>query len=169
MTRDRNDERPRLTRADEMDEVFGRANPNPDRVGCPPRDVLVALARRQRPIEDPAYDHLSKCSPCYLEVRELQEAHAVARRTRVVAWAAAAALLLATASIAWFVAGRMRTGPPQETELATQLDLRPYAGKRGGAEQTARSPLALPRSRVLLTLLLPVGSEPGRYEVQLLD
>src|SRR3954453_23255294 len=119
MSRDRNNELPRLKRADEIDQVFGRANPNPDRVGCPPHDVLVALARRQRPIEDPAYDHLSKCSPCYVEVRALQATLAVARRTRVVAWAAAAALFLATAGIVWFVAARTRTGPPQQTELAT--------------------------------------------------
>src|SRR4051812_48047220 len=106
MASDKNDELPRLQRPDEIDQVFGRANPNPDRVGCPARDVLVALARRQRPVADPAYDHLSRCSPCYLEVRGLQEAHAVTRRRRMLTWAAAAALLLATATIAWFVVAR---------------------------------------------------------------
>ena len=30
-------------------------------------------------------------------------------------------------------------------------------------------PLLLPRGRVILTMLLPVGSEPGLYEVQVLD
>jgi hypothetical protein len=49
----------------DIDEVFSRANPNPDRIGCPPRDTLVRLARRQQPIGDPAYEHLAKCSPCY--------------------------------------------------------------------------------------------------------
>jgi hypothetical protein len=47
----------------EMDLLFGRAHPNPAREGCPPRDLLVSLSRRELPIGDPAYDHLSKCSP----------------------------------------------------------------------------------------------------------
>ena len=57
---------------DELDEVLGRANPNPDRMGCPPRETLIALARRAQPIGDPAYEHLLKCSPCYREFRSLQ-------------------------------------------------------------------------------------------------
>src|SRR5262249_62268433 len=60
----------------EIDLVLGNANPNPSRVGCPPRDALIALARRNRPIDDPAYDHLIKCSPCYREVRALQQSFA---------------------------------------------------------------------------------------------
>ena len=58
----------------EMDLVLGGANPNPRRVGCPPRRLLIELARRDRSISDPWYDHLSECSPCYREVRALQQA-----------------------------------------------------------------------------------------------
>ena len=36
----RDDALPRLKPHDEVDELFGRANPNPDRIGCPPREVL---------------------------------------------------------------------------------------------------------------------------------
>ena len=60
-------------RDDLLDEVFGTANPNPDRVGCPSRDVLTELATRQRAIGDPAYVHLTRCSPCYREFREIQK------------------------------------------------------------------------------------------------
>jgi hypothetical protein len=74
---------PQISYPNEIDVVFGLANPNPDRVGCPSRDALVALSRRERPIGDPAYDHLIRCSPCYLDVRELQEADARERRRRV--------------------------------------------------------------------------------------
>jgi hypothetical protein len=35
---------------------------------------LIELARRDRSIFDPWYDHLSECSPCYREVRALQQA-----------------------------------------------------------------------------------------------
>ena len=168
MSSQRRDELPRLKRPDEIDDVFGRANPNPDRIGCPPRDVLVALARRERPIGDPAYDHLSECSPCYLEVRALKEAADLQRR-RVLTWAAAAGLVLATGSAGWLLLNRGTSGEPIATELRTQLDLRPYALMRGETPQSDRPPLVLPRARVLLTLLLPTGSEPGSYEVEIRD
>ena len=64
---------------DEIDLLFGRANPNPSREGCPPGDVLQALSRRERPIEDPGYEHLAKCSPCYREFRAFQQADAAKR------------------------------------------------------------------------------------------
>ena len=38
---------------DEIDAVFGYGHPNPERVGCPPEDVLALLARRKLPIEHP--------------------------------------------------------------------------------------------------------------------
>lgn len=57
---------------DDIDEVLGGANPNPERVGCPPREVLIDLARRRQPLGAPAYEHLLKCSPCYREFRSLQ-------------------------------------------------------------------------------------------------
>src|SRR5215210_1856383 len=67
----------------EIDELFGNANPNPDRIGCPPPKELPALARRERPIDDPAYDHLADCSACYRKVRGLQQARA---RQRAIEW-----------------------------------------------------------------------------------
>ena len=168
MSSQRRDELPRLKRPDEIDDVFGRANPNPDRIGCPPRDVLVALARRERPIGDPAYDHLSECSPCYLEVRALKEAADLQRR-RILIWAAAAGLVFATGSAGWMLLNRGTSDEPIATEVRTQLDLRPYALMRGETPQGDRPPLVLPRARVLLTLLLPTGSEPGPYEVEIRD
>jgi len=31
---------------DELDEVLSHANPNPNRIGCPPRETLISLAQR---------------------------------------------------------------------------------------------------------------------------
>ena len=62
---------PEFTPEDEIDELFARANANPTRVGCPTRDVLIELAHKRRPISDPAYEHLAKCSACYREFRGL--------------------------------------------------------------------------------------------------
>ena len=155
---------PKLRHPDEIDEIFGRANPNPNREGCPPKQVLIALARKQRPLDDPAYVHLTRCSPCYLEVRALQERFARERRRRMSALAAVAVLVLAMATGLWFVVAR-RAGP----DVRAELDLRPYALTRSEATPANREPLVLPRGRATLTVLLPTGSEPGEYEIQILD
>jgi hypothetical protein len=57
---------------DEIDSLLAHANPNPQRVGCPPRDVLESLAARRQPLNAPGYEHLLECSECYREFRALQ-------------------------------------------------------------------------------------------------
>ena len=48
------------------------------------------------------------------------------------------------------------------------LDLRPLAVTRS-EEQKSAGPLEVPHGRVNATILLPVGSSPGVYEVRILD
>jgi hypothetical protein len=72
----------------EMDILFGLAHPNPSRLGCPSDELLGVLSRRERPIGDPAYEHLGQCSHCYRELRALQQAsrgykHTFARHRRL--------------------------------------------------------------------------------------
>src|SRR5919107_4244537 len=81
----------------EMDLLFGRAHPNPTREGCPPPEMLRRLARREVPIGDPAYDHFAKCSPCYKELRTLQQADAATAATAKRRTMLAAAAILALA------------------------------------------------------------------------
>jgi hypothetical protein len=165
MSSDRREGPAHLAHPTEFDEVFGRGYPNPDRVGCPPREVLVSLARRERPIGDPAYDHIKECSPCYLEGRAIQEADALQQRRRMLTWAAAAVVTLAAGAGAWV----LTRSSSLDTEIQAQLDLRPYAITRGETPTTERPPLQLLRGRVVLTLLLPTGSEPGPYDVEIRD
>jgi hypothetical protein len=164
MSSDRRKEPAEITRPTEFDRLFGRGYPNPDRVGCPSRTDLIALARRQRPLGDPAYDHIKECSPCYLEGRAIQEADV--RRRHILTWAAAAVLVIAAGTGGWMLTnGRGLV----DTEIQAQLDLRPYAITRGESQTADRPPLQLPRGRVLLTLVLPTGSEPGPYDVEVRD
>ena len=160
----------------EMDLLLGRAHPNPTREGCPPRDLLVSLSRRKLPIGDPAYEHLSKCSPCYQEFRALQQADAAqataaARRKRVAYAAAAAAVLLLAIAGSWFALrqdGPQNSAPANGAAQVASLDLRPLAVIRS-QEQNSATPVKVPRGRVKATILLPVGSAPGAYEVRVLD
>src|SRR5689334_15978712 len=92
---------PEMASTDEIDEVFSNANPNPERIGCPPHSELERLARKRGAIDDPVYEHLGSCSPCYREWRMMQAA--VARSTRW--WLAATALLaaLALVGVLWWL------------------------------------------------------------------
>jgi hypothetical protein len=141
--------------------------------------VLEALSKRERPIEDPAYEHLTNCSPCYREFRAFQQARAAAtlahRRSWSVVSAAAAVVIVGSVTV-WFLSAPTRnTGSQDEAvpitqigELHTVLDLQKYTVVRG--EQSEKQlPLTLAAARHRLTVLLPVGAEPGPYDVQLLD
>jgi hypothetical protein len=57
----------------------------------------------------------------------------------------------------------------ESASLQAQLDLRPYVITCGEPKQNALPPLELRRGRVTLTLLLPTGSEPGPYTVEVRD
>lgn len=162
---------------DEIDALFGEANPNPSRIDCPAQEVLVALARRERAMDDPAYEHLTRCSPCYLEFRTLQEtAEAREARARYSRWwlAASAALLVILAAGVWFYfyasnAQNERVRVPIIAEVDVQLDLRPYAVARTEQKPGSLPPIALSAQRLRMTVLLPTGSEPGPYALRLLD
>ena len=169
---------PEFTPEDEIDELFARANANPTRVGCPTRDVLIELAHKNRPISDSAYEHLAKCSACYREFRGFQQ---TTHRTplRRAAWvAAAAAVIIIAAGAAWFLSpsrrerGTLPQPSVQESQVAErrmEVDLRKYSVTRNEQQKRETGPVSLARARSDLTILLPVGSEPGGYEIQVLD
>jgi len=130
-------------------------------------------------MDDPAYVHLTECSPCYRELRSLQQPGRLSAgwlpRVSSARWIAAAALLLLLAIGGWFYA-RGRGGPaemPAPPVVARarplELDLRPFAVFRSEQGTPTQPPLALSAERLDLTLLLPVGSEPGPYDVRLLS
>jgi len=162
----------------EMDLLFGRAHPNPNREECPPADMLRRLARRELPIGDPAYDHFAKCSPCYVELRTIQQADAAvaaAAKRRRRQLLAAAAVLIVTVGTGWFAlrGTGARDGPAASSGEAVQqsakLDLRPFAVTRSEQRTDEPAALVLPKGRVNAVILLPVGAEAGAYEIQILD
>jgi hypothetical protein len=178
---------PDMASTDEIDEVFGNANPNPERIGCPPRSELERLARTRGSMDDPIYEHLGSCSPCYREWRAMQAAAGTSVRTTGVrrgvpsmTWRITAAVIfaaLALVGVLWW----LRKTPAPERDLRSvirhdssgetglSLDLRPYAVARGNSPNAVTRPLVLVRGPMRLTIILPVGAEPGPYDIHILD
>ena len=54
---------------------LSREFPNPQRVGCPPSNVLKGIAFRKLRLAEVHewLDHLSTCSPCYQEFAEMRK------------------------------------------------------------------------------------------------
>jgi hypothetical protein len=176
----------------EIDELLRSANPNPQRIGCPPGDRLIELARRRGAINDPFYQHLLGCSECYAEWQELRDAEAVEERDRddhvvvVPGWrrlwwlAAAAGVVLMLLSALWVLRQSPTVGPPSGTqvrgaetvsiEARAELDLRRFRVERRELTEASKpSPLALGRGLVEVTIILPDLSEAGRYDVKVMD
>lgn len=149
---------------DELDYLFANASPNPNREGCPSRDELVRVSRLETPMGDAAYTHIVRCSPCFRAMRTLQQASVARRRARTWAVAAAAVVALLVGASWW-----MTRSPGDAALVATTIDLRPFAVMRGAAQSPPPSPIVIPRARVDATIVLPLGAEPGTYEVRLRD
>jgi hypothetical protein len=154
-----------------VEDVLANVDANADRIGCPGQPVLIELAARTRPLTDVAWDHVLQCSPCSSEVRRLHEHIRSAERRRVwAAWAVAAVVVLLVASSLWWwrngAAGQPRVTIAQLTP--TTVDLRTYTVSRSDSTDR-RPPIRLPSGRLRLRMLLPVGFDPGSYELQVLD
>lgn len=155
-----------------------RDYPNPDRIGCPGIEILKQLASQQLPANHPAYKHVMECSPCYQELLDIRAAmpQAVGETSTSSAprtsssrwiWAGSIAALLVCAIVAYFVfSPRLQTSVSNQ-EVALNVDLQHWRVFRSDTPEKQRGPLVFPKQRLDLTFSLPVGSEDGKYEVQI--
>ena len=178
-----------------LDRELAEGFPNPNRTGCPDSEFLQRVARHQVPISeiDPWIDHLGSCSECFGEFNRLKVASSARRRQRVILYAAAACIVLASAGLLW---RQLSNGREVSTRVARVAATKPAVGTgdRGGGQDVAstaadRKPfevmLNLTRSttrgekntndsqmiRVPARLLacrmtLPLGSSDGPYYVR---
>jgi hypothetical protein len=163
---------------DIVQQAILREFPNPERKGCSGTESLRQLANRPRPTRDAVWEHVTHCSPCYREFldlrtqvksqRERQRRLEVRRHVLV----AAALLVVVGGAVATYVMsqrGYFRTTAPTGTYESASLDLKDRSVARSVEKQTSKAqPLVLPAKRLDVSILLPIGSEPGRYDVQLL-
>ena len=155
---------------------FSTAFPNPNRVGCPGTEVLRAIAFRKmdRCTAKQWDSHLMQCSPCFVEYIAFRDQARRLRSIRRLATAAAVAIVCVGLWLA-FRAGIFRTSRTgQVADHGTVsyqpklADLRNLAPLRG-VEGKPPAPIELTRGYVDLTLYLPIGNEPGQYEVEIAE
>lgn len=141
--------------------------PNPERKGCPGDEVVREVAGRRELIEDEAWRHITHCSPCYatfLEYKEEFRRHRRRRGLEILVTAAAVVVIAVLISI--FEVGTHGKQSGIAGEETAVLDLRGTSPLRG-ATQPAVPQLFLPNRRLDLTIYLPFGSEPAKYQVRL--
>jgi hypothetical protein len=126
-------------------------------------------------------DHLSCCSPCFGDYEKLTRQNRLARNLKLLALCAS--VLLCIGVTAWYYSSaseqQPQTGPsvakeqtppqPQPLQLAT-LDLRGQTTVRGEQRPAPGTDvLTVPARNLELFVYLPLGSEEGEYEMQLLS
>jgi hypothetical protein len=180
-----------------LQEALLRNYPNPDRTGCPGAEILREMAQREFPHEDPFWDeHVSHCSPCYREFLDFRNRVLAleSRKQRNASYAAAVAvILLVTVGAIYFftrqspgTTGTAKVTPPQNSTVpqispgprpadsvavAAVLNLESESITRSapsGTPNVGGEIQRIPRGRLDLSIYLPVGSEAGQYEVQLM-
>ena len=145
--------------------------PNPNRLGCPPPEIIDALAHHTLSPDHPAAEHLVTCSPCY---EQFLATRRKIRRSRSLRMAGIAALIFALAGGAAYLVISVKK--PRVFQFARAavpytLDLRYTSPNRGipSGAPSLTSPVVLPPKHLNLTIYLPLGWEPGSYEIQLLN
>lgn len=163
-----------------MREGLFEAFPNPERKGCPGPEIMHAIiaGKIARADEDKWVDHFVMCSPCSKEFYEIRCDRIRKKRFRSGAIASCVTLVLALGVWGWTHYHQGSNGRNTVAQVGAMpalrqqvLNLRNWSGERtdGGAEGVPKPPLELHRWRTSLVIYLPLGSEPGKYEVQLLE
>jgi hypothetical protein len=155
---------------------------SPQRVGCPDSDTLKALACRRpsRPESADLIDHIGTCSPCFIEYSRYRRAHKY--RVGTIYGLISLATLIVISLAVVYTPRRPAGQSSSSSELARSrdngnlatpliLDLRMTGTLRSDspAGQANRPTLRFPRTRLSLSIQLPVGSEDGFYDVALIS
>lgn len=157
--------------------------PNPNREGCPNQSRLRAIANRDKrlTLADLPASHIVSCSPCFREYEHLRRAALLSRGVRIATVSlAVVALVLVTARFVWNHAGPKfdqaitkklpaRGQQPRVAVVPLKVDLAAFSRTRGDADVGSATKIYLPRKLLRAEFLLPLGLEPGTYEIRLQD
>jgi hypothetical protein len=165
-------------------------------MGCPGTEILQRLARHQISISEihPWIDHLGSCSECFADFNRLRVPSRAARRQRIVLYAAAACLVLASAGLLWrqLSKGRQEISTPAAGAAATNpavvttdrngrqdvadagADRKPFevalnltrSTTRGEKNTDDSQTIRVPARLLKCRMTLPLGSSEGLYYVR---
>ncbi len=158
--------------------VFRTDFPNDERSGCPPPEALKAVAQKRSTAEaSGVLEHLTCCSPCFAQYEQFLANERSSKSLRLSALCASVVLTVGLAI--WLFASRTapirpepqiaKPGPPPKVEYQlASIDLRNRAPVRGEQTTAGNEVVATLQKRPLdLRIYLPIGSEPGEFEVQI--
>ena len=163
--------------------------PNPTREGCPNFRILRAMAHRDRrfSLNDLPVSHVVHCSPCFQEYARLRRMSLLVRGFQATAASLIVlAVLLAAVRLVWnYTSGHGKPGisqerraepqrpvgiqqaRPSDTPLAITINLASFSPTRGEEAKGSSNRIHLSPKLLRVSFLLPVGMEPGEYEVRL--
>ncbi len=133
--------------------------------------ALKAIAFRDMPLKDALddIDHMGYCSPCVIEHTEFRK-QAQRRKTLKLVFASVALVAIIVGGVWPWKAHRfpgVGRKPGVAAVIPVHRDLKNWPVFRGEQPPGAhRGPIQLPRERLDMTTLLPLGSEAGNYTVQ---
>jgi hypothetical protein len=168
---------------DLLQQAVLRDYPNPDRKGCMGTEVVREVAQRQLAIQDAAWEHIKRCSPCYREFLDFRAELAAARK-RLVRRNRVVLALTVSALVGFWIWTRGTHGAQKPPVLAqrppasvvnpvvAKVNIQLLSAVRAGddaAGQNSKPVATINRQTVQMELSLPVGSDEGTYEVRLLD
>jgi hypothetical protein len=147
------------------------AFPNPERKDCPGRETLLLIARKKLPMWDPRGKHVTRCSPCFSELRGIQ----TEIRHKHMLWlaSATACLCIAIATIAYVVFQvplNDRPLPGSTSSPTVIVDLRKSSGPRNTEAPASIVNTEIPkigRGVLQLVIQLPIGADEGPYELEI--
>jgi len=157
-----------------IEEILLTAFPNPERVGCPPPETIQALGERKIGRDDPAWDHVWHCSPCFKDFKTIRDKRLAViagdeqrakrnRRTSVLTAATLAAACLIV--IVVFSTGRIRS---LRGTTAVAVDLSNASTFRSPTEDDSKVLATLPTKLDELHITLPKFSPKGSYVLAIL-
>lgn len=160
----------RLVRA--VSDAVKQSYANPDRLDCPGSEAIQAVVVRRfsHPHFDDTVDHIAMCAPCLEEYNRRRHAYRVQRHSR---WAAAFAALVILGLLWTYLHREHRPTNEVAKEtptplIAATLDYSNWTTERSASRPPSkREAPRVARARLALTLVLPIGTEDGSYDVQI--
>jgi hypothetical protein len=166
--------------SDRIDELRRTAYPNEDRKGCPEPSAFGALNRREISFNDPLWDHIERCSPCYCQFADIREElfkqdrrsglQRIARTGLIVLL-----LLVVGGGVYFWQRSRSQIRQPlvaSNSGASAVLNFEDGSELRGAGTNRSAVPSSgiqhLPRNDLSLTVYLPLGSRAGEYELEIL-